>query len=591
MINSQKPERTQLSKLITYLADGDYGIPDFQREFKWKPQDINDLMKSIFSDYYIGTLLLWRAKEENLSQLDCKNIYGLTPSQDNHENKYIVLDGQQRLTAMYYSFWAPDSNLPGRSKPAMFHISIDKYLENDTERAFGYTWKSKGSESLFYDRDEQFSKNLFPLKVLSEDGFKNGLLNWTREYEKYWQKESEKAENIEERDQALKNVSNAEKFHNKISEIISHYEISYIELNQDIKLEKVCDIFTQINSRGIPLDVFDLLNALMKPKGVKLRNLYSTIEEDFAYFETSKMKIYILQVMSLIEQNYCTPKHLYSLTPGEYKVVRNSDGSTEKVVLLQSTDEFRVSWDKAVGSLHETMDMLKHPNEFGVLNRTFLPYVTIIVPLAALLNAISNLPDEVKSSAHKKVSLWYWSSVFQNRYTGAVDSSAAHDYKSVQQWFENDNAIPDVVEDFRKNYKMLDLKRETTKVSAVYRAIMNMLIKTGARDWITGKIIKGNEIDGHHIVPKSWGRKVGLGQMCDSILNKTLLSSETNRNVIRDRLPSEYMLEMLREREESVVRRDLSSHYLDDRCIEILLRNQFGPNDFEEFLSARERDA
>ena len=33
-------------------------------------------------------------------------------------------------------------------------------------------------------------------------------------------------------------------------------------LDRDLEIDKVCDIFTQINSRGIRLDVFDLVNAL-----------------------------------------------------------------------------------------------------------------------------------------------------------------------------------------------------------------------------------------------------------------------------------------------------------------------------------------
>jgi hypothetical protein len=38
-------------------------------------------------------------------------------------------------------------------------------------------------------------------------------------------------------------------------------QISYIELDKDLEVDKVCDIFTQINSRGVRLDVFDLVHA------------------------------------------------------------------------------------------------------------------------------------------------------------------------------------------------------------------------------------------------------------------------------------------------------------------------------------------
>lgn len=54
MKDAQKPDHISLSKLISNIRDGQYEIPDFQREFVWKPSAIRDLMRSIFLDYYIG---------------------------------------------------------------------------------------------------------------------------------------------------------------------------------------------------------------------------------------------------------------------------------------------------------------------------------------------------------------------------------------------------------------------------------------------------------------------------------------------------------------------------------------------------------
>ena len=58
MRDAQKPDHINLSQLISRLREGRYVIPDFQREFEWKPSDIRDLLRSIFRDYYIGSLLL-----------------------------------------------------------------------------------------------------------------------------------------------------------------------------------------------------------------------------------------------------------------------------------------------------------------------------------------------------------------------------------------------------------------------------------------------------------------------------------------------------------------------------------------------------
>jgi len=75
--DAQKPDHVSLTTLIGRLKEGRFVGPDFQREFEWGPADIRDLMRSIFLDYYIGSLLLWKARPENLASLACEPIYGL----------------------------------------------------------------------------------------------------------------------------------------------------------------------------------------------------------------------------------------------------------------------------------------------------------------------------------------------------------------------------------------------------------------------------------------------------------------------------------------------------------------------------------
>jgi len=91
MKNAQKPDHISLNVLLNWLKDGRFVIPDFQREFEWEPWDIRDLMRSIFLDYYIGSLLLWKGKAENFNALSCESIYGHAGSD---KKQYIVLDGQ-----------------------------------------------------------------------------------------------------------------------------------------------------------------------------------------------------------------------------------------------------------------------------------------------------------------------------------------------------------------------------------------------------------------------------------------------------------------------------------------------------------------
>jgi uncharacterized protein with ParB-like and HNH nuclease domain len=125
--DAQKPDHVSLGTLISHLKEGRFVIPDFQREFEWQPWDIRDLMRSIFLDYYIGSLLLWRGKEENFRALACEPIYGY--EDDRNEAQHIVLDGQQRLTAMYYTFVAPNVPAPNRANRYLYFIQVQRFME------------------------------------------------------------------------------------------------------------------------------------------------------------------------------------------------------------------------------------------------------------------------------------------------------------------------------------------------------------------------------------------------------------------------------------------------------------------------------
>ena len=96
-------------------------------------------------------------------------------------------------------------------------------------------------------------------------------------------------------------------------------------------------------------------------------------------------------------------------------------------------------------------------------------------------------------------------------------------------------------------------------------------------------------LDDHHIVPDSWGKKHVTGGLSGSILNRTPLTANTNRQVIRDRLPNAYLPELIEQSGESTVRGILESHFISPSAFDILLRNPFTADDFEAFITERQR--
>jgi hypothetical protein len=583
MKDAQKPDHVSLTTLINRLKEGRFVVPDFQREFEWSAADIRDLMRSIFLDYYIGSLLLWKARPENLTSLACEAIYGFGQRGD---PEHIVLDGQQRLTAIYYALVAPDKALPGRANRYLYYIKVDKLIAEAMDEAFAYDW-TNWMPAVLKNQEYQFEHHIFPLCVVGTGGWSLG--NWAQGYEAFWRTRARDASGNGDdlvAQQAERHADDARSFGDLLRGITEQYQVSYIELDRDLAIDKVCDIFTQINSKGIRLDVFDLINALLKPRGLQLKRLWRTAAPRLVFVESDRMNRYVLQVMSMLRQGYCSPKYLYYLLPGQERSFRESDGSLRRETLVQNPEDFERLWLQAVDALAQAIELLRHPHEYGAISSAYLPYVAILPAFAALQVASQELPPNRQLDAQRKIRHWYWASVFTNRYSGSVESTAARDFQDLKRWFDDNEAEPGLVAEFHAGIQHLDLRKEVKRGTSVYNGIFNLLVREGARDWITGKAPQYGDLDDHHIIPR--GSALAAEVQLDSILNRTPLTADTNRKVIRDRLPNTYLPELIAQNSEEVVRATLRSHFISDAAFDVLLREPFAVADFEEFVAHRQ---
>ena len=79
------PERS-IADLVQAAVKGEYDIPEFQREFIWKPAQVSQLVDSLSNGYPIGCLVVWKST-----------------TTEEKEQIYVV-DGQQRITALCILF-------------------------------------------------------------------------------------------------------------------------------------------------------------------------------------------------------------------------------------------------------------------------------------------------------------------------------------------------------------------------------------------------------------------------------------------------------------------------------------------------------
>lgn len=591
MKNVEKADRIHLGSLITEIRDGRYEIPNFQREFEWQPWDVTELIKSIFLDYYIGTLLLWKGSKKNFQLLSCETLYGF---EYERKPEHIVLDGQQRLTAMYYAFFAPEKEFPKRKNRIYYFLRLNNFSEGEYEDAFFYYSATKYYQELANNAELQYENHIFPLKIIGSGERK--LIRWIDGYKDYWKQRIEKINEKDELNKVEKNqktnfeqyIKYAEKFDNDTEELLNKYFISYIELDKDIKIGKVCEIFTKINNTGIKLDIFDLLNALLVPKDIFLKDLWRETSKEIDFTETNKMKIYVLQVMSILHQNYCSPRYLYNLVPGATKTIKLEDNTRKDIVLIPTKEEFILEWNNAKEAIIKTIKRLKDPREFGVISDIFLPYPSLIPILSAILNYVEKADYKNKIAIDKKIKKWYWASIFMKEYSSSVETKSARDFMLLKKWFKDENQKPEVVKSFEQELENIDLANEIKKGSAIYNAIFNILIIKGAKDWQTFNYPDYSDVDDYHIVPYHWG-KDNIGREINSVLNRTPLTSGTSQNIIGAKMPNEYIKDLFENNKTDDVYELFQTHLISSKALEILQRENFTKNDYFEFVRERKK--
>lgn len=122
---TEKPQKTalfnpfngHLEQLFGYIDVGDLGLPDIQRPFVWRDSKIRDLFDSLYRGYPIGSYLLWRNTAGG-------KTHQIGEKQHAHsEPNLLIIDGQQRLTALYSVF---------RGEP----VKDDNYINRKIKIAF-----------------------------------------------------------------------------------------------------------------------------------------------------------------------------------------------------------------------------------------------------------------------------------------------------------------------------------------------------------------------------------------------------------------------------------------------------------------------
>lgn len=491
-----------LKDLLVEIHNRSMVLPDFQRDFVWEPGATQELIVSIASNYPAGSILRVR---------DAKRVFAArefegAPPLDGAKHTFLVLDGQQRLTSLYQAFYGVGEH--------RYYLDLGKLTDGaDFEEAIFHVRATTKWAKAREDFAVQARDLLLPLSVLK--GGAGGFGQWNRRV----------ARQLADKERiALEDALDS--IEEKWICAIDDYHFPVVTLSDQTKPDALCAIFETLNRTGVKLSVFELLTARFWPQNLKLRALWEKALADhpvIADFEVDPY--YILQGISLAS--------------------RKAPSCKRSDVLNMAASDITEWWDRVVLGLATGLEILR--DDCKVMLPKWLPYQTMLQPLAAVLARVGSPKTAEAGAQREKLKRWFWCAVFGQVYEGAPNSKAAKDVVEILPWLTGGD-LPESVASFRFDPRAL--RDVTPRQRAIYRGAICLILGGGARDFhtqavITGKLMAEEGIDDHHVFPAAYLERRGVApaRLRDCVLNRTLIDRTTNQ-MISDRAPSDYLAEI-----------------------------------------------
>lgn len=218
-----------IKALLGLIAANDIAIPEIQRPFVWKRAQVRDLMDSLYKGYPTGYIILWKNPDVKLK--DGRLSTG----------KKIVIDGQQRITAMMTAI-SGHSVLDGDFNKSQIKIAFNPFAALDYEN------NNNEESEIFAVQTPAHIKSKIWIPDISEI-FDTKFSSWTF-IPQYLQ------DNPEMSGEDLQLVINRLRG-------IESTQIGVIDLSEKLDLDVVTDIFIRINSKGTALSQGDFVMSKM----------------------------------------------------------------------------------------------------------------------------------------------------------------------------------------------------------------------------------------------------------------------------------------------------------------------------------------
>ena len=215
--DNYKITQYSVSSILGYVENSQIAIPEIQRPFVWKGEEVRALIDSLYEGYPIGYLIVWQN-----SQVRVRNF-------GKGGTKKILIDGQQRVTALMAALLGKE-------------VLDEQYQSHRIRIAFN-PLAGKGEErfAVCDTKHEEDSRWIPDISIFFRRDFS------FRQFEKEY-KEANPREDFTPLEESV----------DTLKEIVKH-QVGVIELSFLLDIDVVSEIFIRINLQGKPLNQEDFV--------------------------------------------------------------------------------------------------------------------------------------------------------------------------------------------------------------------------------------------------------------------------------------------------------------------------------------------
>ncbi len=519
MRNKKETIRRFVGFINNEEEQGGLWLPNIQRDFIWKEDQIERLFDSIMREYPIGSLLIWKTKEHVKIRKFIDNYKDGLKLTDfyvpkNEKTKLVVLDGQQRLQSLFIALRGSYNG-----KELYFNVLSVEEEKEDTRFEFKFIEPSKADinhgwvkvKDIVYDNSGSYKISSNIIKKIEMERSKV-LMDKLSEGEK---------------DLINDNIS---KLINRfcVEENIAYTELDGVDNPEIYKLNDVVEIFIRANAGGTPLSKSDLMFSLLTSE-------WEDIEEDMVNF---------LEELNGTAFNFGRD---FVLKTSLILIGAGAKYDVTKFRKEENLQKLQNNWEDIKNSIREIRDFLCKYT--FIRSDKALPSYLALIPLIYFKY---KYPDKWRQSNKEALAKWLTRVLLTGAFSGSSDTLLDALVRKID---EKENFDINVINaEIINRGRTINISEDSLLNTYYGEKKLYLIFALWYQDINFKPAYEGNLPWVDHIFPQSklkeikvinleTGRKVMKYKWWDrdQIANLMLLSAEENRDEKRDKTPKEWL--------------------------------------------------